>query len=349
QILDESLTADFAVLAKVRRGEMRLVSRDLEETTWLVSYLTDDGPTYYYTYDRSSKTATLLFSDRPELEDLPLVPMQPISYPARDGLTLHGYLTLPMGGEVPLASVLLVHGGPWARDTWGYRPIVQWLANRGYAVLQVNFRGSTGYGKAFLNAGNREWAGKMHDDLLDGVDWLVDKGIADRTKIAIMGGSYGGYATLVGLTFTPDVFVCGVDIVGPSNLITLMESIPPYWEPLRALFARRMGDFTTEEEFLKSRSPLFFADKITKPLLIGQGANDPRVKQAESEQIVEAMRQADKPVEYVLYADEGHGFARPANRLHFYAIAEEFLAKYLEGQFQPIESDEIEGHSGVVV
>ena len=346
QVLDESLAEDFALLAKVRKGELRLVSRDLEETTWLVSYLTDDGPVYYYTYDRPSRTSTLLFSDRPELENLPLVPMQPISYEARDGLTLHGYLTLPMGGEVPLATVLLVHGGPWARDTWGYNPTVQWLANRGYAVLQVNFRGSTGYGKAFLNAGNREWAQKMHDDLLDGVDWLVEKGVSDRTQVAIMGASYGGYATLVGLAFTPKVFACGVDIVGPSNLVTLMESIPPYWEPLRAVFAHRMGDVATEEEFLKSRSPLFASDKIEKPLLIGQGANDPRVKQAESEQIVEAMRQAGQPVKYVLYTDEGHGFARPENRLHFYAIAEEFLAAYLDGQFQPM--DEIEGHSGIV-
>ncbi|MBE9039911.1 S9 family peptidase [Oscillatoriales cyanobacterium LEGE 11467] len=346
QVLDKSIAEDFQTLANVRKGEFRVVSRDLEDNTWLVSYLTDDGPVYYYTYDRASQTATFLFCDRPELEGLPLVPMHPISYEARDGLTLHGYLTLPMGGEVPLASVILVHGGPWARDTWGYHPTVQWLANRGYAVLQVNFRGSTGYGKAFLNAGNREWARKMHDDLLDGVNWLVEKGISDRTKIAIMGGSYGGYATLVGLTFTPDVFACGVDIVGPSNLVTLMESIPPYWEPQRALFARRLGDITTEAEFLKSRSPLFLSHKIEKPLLIGQGANDPRVKQAESEQIVEAMDRGGKPVKYVLYTDEGHGFARPANRLHFYAIAEEFLAQYLDGQFQPM--DEIEGHSGMI-
>ncbi len=272
--------------------------------------------------------------------------MQAIEYQARDGMTIHGYLTVPQGLEAPYATVLLVHGGPWARDTWGYDPTVQWLANRGYAVMQPNFRGSTGYGKDFINAGNRQWGAAMHDDLIDGVNWLIKKGIADPQKVAIMGGSYGGYATLAGLTFTPDVFACGVDIVGPSNLITLMESIPPYWKPLMAVFQHRVGNKDSEPEFLKSRSPLFFVDKITKPLLIGQGANDPRVKQAESEQIVEAMQKANKPVQYALYTDEGHGFARPENRLHFFAVAEEFLAKYLGGQFE--SADSIEGHSGII-
>ena len=239
--------------------------------------------------------------------------------------------------------VLLVHGGPWSRDTWGYNPMVQWLANRGYAVLQVNFRGSTGYGKAYLNAGDREWAGKMHDDLIDGKNWAVKQGIADPKRVAIMGGSYGGYATLVGLAFTPDEFAAGVDIVGPSNLVTLLQSIPPYWAPIKATFTKRMG---SDEEFLKSRSPLFRASQIKKPLLIGQGANDPRVKQAESDQIVEALRKANIPVEYIVYTDEGHGFARPENRLHFYAKAEEFLAKHLGGRFEPM--GEIRGHSGVI-
>jgi dipeptidyl aminopeptidase/acylaminoacyl peptidase len=272
--------------------------------------------------------------------------MEPISYTARDGLTIHGYLTKPVGVSTPVPTVLLVHGGPWGRDTWGYDPEVQWLANRGYAVLQINFRGSTGYGKAFLNAGNREWAAKMHDDLLDGVNWLVETGISQPDKIAIMGGSYGGYAALVGLTFSPDVFACAVDIVGPSNLITLLQSIPPYWEPIKANMYHRVGNLETEPEFLKSISPLFFVDRIQKPLLIAQGANDPRVKEAESEQIVNAMKQAGKPVEYVLYTDEGHGFARPENRLHFYARAEEFLAKYLGGRFEP--AGNIANHSGVV-
>lgn len=347
QILDDSVAADFDAIAQVRPGEFGIGSRTLADDRWLVTYTTDDGPVYYYTYDRATKTSSFLFSNQPILEKLSLASMQPISYPAQDGLTIHGYLTKPVGIPAQnLPAVLLVHGGPWARDTWGYDPEAQWLANRGYAVLQVNFRGSTGYGKAFLNAGNREWAAKMHDDLLDAVNWLVEQGIADRSKIAIMGGSYGGYATLVGLTFTPDVFAAGVDIVGPSNIITLMQSIPPYWEPIKAQMYHRIGNMDTEEEFLKSRSPLFFIDRIQKPLLIGQGANDPRVKQAESDQIVQAMRQAGKPVEYVLYPDEGHGFARPENRLHFYAIVEEFLAKYLGGRCEPL--GEIPGNSGIL-
>lgn len=346
QVLDQSIAADFEAISQVRPGEFSLGSRTLADDRWLVAYTTDDGPVYYYTYDRHAKTNTLLFSNKPQLEEMFLASMQPISYTARDGLTIHGYLTTPV--NVPaqnLPTVLLVHGGPWARDSWGYDPQAQWLANRGYAVLQVNFRGSTGYGKAFVNAGNREWAAKMHDDLIDAVDWLTEQGISDPTKVAIMGGSYGGYATLVGLTFTPEVFAAGVDIVGPSNLITLMNSIPPYWEPLKAQFYHRVGNLETEEEFLKSRSPLFFIDRIQKPLLIGQGANDPRVKQAESDQIAAAMRQAGKPVEYVLYTDEGHGFARPENRLHFYAVAEAFLAKYLGGRSEPM--GELAGHSSI--
>ncbi|MGF1479533.1 MAG: S9 family peptidase [Cyanophyceae cyanobacterium] len=346
QLLDDDIAADLEAIAHFRRGQYSITSRDLADRNWIVSYLTDDGPVYYTHYSRDSRTSTLLFSNRPELEDLPLATMEPIAYEARDGLTIHGYLTKPVGGDAPYPTVLLVHGGPWARDIWGYSPSVQWLANRGYAVLQVNFRGSTGYGKNFVNAGNRQWAATMHDDLIDGVNWIANQGIADPDKVAIMGGSYGGYATLVGLTFTPDVFACGVDIVGPSNLITLMQSIPPYWKPLMAMFQHRVGNLEQEAEFLKSRSPLFFVDRIQKPLLIGQGANDPRVKQAESEQIVAAMESANKPVQYVLYTDEGHGFARPENRLHFYAVAEEFLAQYLGGQFEPIA--EIAGHSGIV-
>lgn len=347
QVLDPGIAADFEALAGVRSGEFNITSRTLADDQWLVAYSVDDGPIYYYSYDRASKTSTLLFSNQPALEGLALAPMQPISFLAKDGLTIHGYLTTPPGVAAHhLPTVLLVHGGPWARDMWGYDAEAQWLANRGYAVLQVNFRGSTGYGKAFINAGNREWAGKMHEDLLDAVRWLKDQGIAAPNKIAIMGGSYGGYATLVGLTFTPEVFAAGVDIVGPSNLITLMQSIPPYWEPLKAQFYHRVGNLDTEPEFLKARSPLFFCEQIQKPLLIAQGANDPRVKQAESDQIAEAMRKANRPVEYVLYTDEGHGFARPENRLHFYAVAEEFLAKYLGGRCEPI--GEIQGHSAVM-
>jgi dipeptidyl aminopeptidase/acylaminoacyl peptidase len=262
--------------------------------------------------------------------------MEPISFTSRDGLTIHGYLTLPPGQERQrLPLVLNVHGGPQVRDGWGYNPEAQWLANRGYACLQVNYRGSSGYGKEFQNAGNHEWGGKMHDDLVDAVAWAVEQGFADPEKLAIYGGSYGGYAALVGATFTPDLFCCAVDIVGPSNLITLLRSIPPYWSTFRASLYRRIGNPDTEEEFLKSRSPLFKVDQIKIPILIAQGANDPRVKQAESEQIVEAMKNKGIAYEYLLFPDEGHGFAKPENRLKFYAMAERFLAKHLRGRFEP--------------
>ena len=236
--------------------------------------------------------------------------------------------------------VLNVHGGPWARDGWGYDPEAQWLANRGYAVLQVNFRGSTGFGKKFLNAGNRQWGAKMHDDLLDAVEWAVGEGIAERGKICIYGGSYGGYAALVGAAFTPNVFCCAVDIVGPSSICTLIESIPPYWSPLMHTFRIRVGDIETEREFLDSRSPLFKAQQIEIPMLIAQGANDPRVKQAESEQIVEALRAKGKHVEYLLFDDEGHGFAVPENRMAFYAGVEQFLAKHLGGRVEDASAAE---------
>jgi len=237
--------------------------------------------------------------------------------------------------------VLDVHGGPWARDSWGYDPTHQWLANRGYAVLSVNYRGSTGFGKNFINAANKEWAGKMHDDLVDAVQWAVKERIADPARIAIMGGSYGGYATLVGMTFTPDLFACGVDIVGPSNLNTLMRHLPPEWMPSFPLLAGRVGDPNTEEgkKFLDERSPLTRVDKIKKPLLIGQGANDPRVNQSEADQIVSAMKAKKIPVTYVLYPDEGHGFARPENRMSFYAVSEAFLAEHLGGKYEPIGDD----------
>jgi dipeptidyl aminopeptidase/acylaminoacyl peptidase len=347
KVLDPDIGPDFAALAQLRPGQFRVVSRDLPDQHWVVAYTTDDGPVSYYTYDRATRKGQLLFSHQPKLEGLPLAHMQPISFKARDGLTIHGYLTEPVGVPAKhLPTVLLVHGGPWARDSWGFNPLVQWLANRGYAVLQINYRGSTGYGKKFLNAGNREWAGKMHDDLIDGVNWLIQQGVADPKKIAIMGGSYGGYATLVGLAFTPDVFACGVDIVGPSNLVSLLKTIPPYWGPMKGLFNKRVGDVEKEADFLKARSPLFRVDQIKAPLLIGQGANDPRVKQAESDQMYNALKKAGRPVQYVIYKDEGHGFARPENRLHFYAIAEAFLARYLGGRAEP--AGNVEGHSAIV-
>jgi dipeptidyl aminopeptidase/acylaminoacyl peptidase len=269
---------------------------------------------------------------------------------SRDGLTLVAYLTLPRGAQQPAPLVLNVHGGPWARDSYGFHPEHQWLANRGYAVLSVNFRGSTGFGKSFINAGDHEWGRKMHDDLIDAVNWAVREKIALPDKVAIYGGSYGGYATLAGLTFTPDQFACGVDIVGPSNLQTLLASIPPYWKSFYEDMVRRIDDPRTEEgrKVLAERSPLNSADRIKKPLLIAQGANDPRVKKAEADQIVAAMQAKSLPVTYVLYPDEGHGFARPQNRLSFYAITEGFLSKCLGGRFEPIGRD-FDGSSVTVV
>jgi acetyl esterase/lipase len=306
----------------------------------------------YYRFDREAQKAEFLFTNRQALEGRPLQKMHPHVVKSRDGMDLMCYLTLPPGHDAggkadrPVPMVLLVHGGPWGRDGWGFDPLHQLLSNRGYAVLSVNFRGSTGFGKKFLNAGNQEWAGKMHDDLIDAVNWAVAKKIADPSKIALMGGSYGGYATLVGLTFTPDVFACGVDIVGPSNILTLLSTIPPYWAPAVQMFKDRVGDFTSAEgkKFLTERSPLTHVAKIKRPLLIGQGANDPRVKQAESDQIVKAMTERSIPVTYVLFPDEGHGFARPANSLAFNAVAEAFLAKHLGGRYEPV-GDAFDGSS----
>ncbi len=334
-VLDANIVDDFKALAAVRDGDFKVLNRDRADKTWLVYYEVDDGPVYYYAYDRSAKKAEFLFSNRSALEKLTLAKMKPVEFKARDGLALHGYLTTPPGVEPKnLPMVLSVHGGPWARDNWGFDGAVQWLANRGYAVLQINFRGSTGYGKAFINAANREWGGKMHDDLVDGVTWAIAEGVADPKRVGIFGGSYGGYATLVGLTFTPDLFACGVDIVGPSNLITFQETIPPYWKPLEPILWQRVGHPVEDAEFLKSRSPLFHVDRIVRPLLIAQGANDPRVKKSESLQMVEALKKAGKTVEYVEYADEGHGFARPENRLNFFGKAERFLAEHLGGRCQ---------------
>ena len=345
-VLDDSIKKDFEVLGRVAEGDFSINSRTQDDSQWIVAYVMDTGPVRYYRYDRATRKAEFLFTNRPALEKLPLAKMHPKVVATRDGLEMVCYYTLPTWTDPdsdgkpdkPLPTVMFIHGGPWGRDSWGYHPYHQWLANRGYAVMSVNYRGSTGFGKKFINAGNFEWAGKMHDDLIDAADWLVKSGIADEERIGIMGGSYGGYAVLVGLTFTPEKFACGVDIVGPSNLITLLESVPPYWKPMIAIFTKRVGDHRTEEgrKLLTERSPLTHADKICRPLLIGQGANDPRVKQAESDQIVAAMKKSGIPVTYVLYPDEGHGFHRPENNLSFNAVTEAFLAKYLGGRHEPM-------------
>jgi dipeptidyl aminopeptidase/acylaminoacyl peptidase len=275
--------------------------------------------------------------------------MHPAVFQSRDGLNLVTYYSLPPGSDAdgdgrpdqPLPTVLFPHGGPWGRDYWGYNPWHQWLANRGYAVLSVNFRSSTGFGKAFVNAGDLEWGGKIIEDQQDAVQWAIAQGIADAERVAVIGGSFGGYSVLAGLTFFPEVFACGADLVGPSNLITLLESVPPYWKPMIEMFTTRVGDHRTEvgRELLKKHSPLTYADRIRRPLLIAQGANDPRVKRAESDQIVKQLQDKNIPVTYLLYPDEGHGFARPENNLSFTAVTEAFLARCLGGRSEPIGDD----------
>jgi dipeptidyl aminopeptidase/acylaminoacyl peptidase len=335
KVVDPSVEEDFKYLKTAHEGDFFIVNRDLADKNWLVAYVTDNGPMYYYAYSRGKKKSTFMFTHRPELEGLPLARMKPVAFTSRDGLRIEGYLTLPVGVEPKnLPLVLNVHGGPWYRDTWGYNPEAQWLANRGYACLQVNFRGSTGYGKEFVNAADREWGGKMHDDLIDGVRWAIENGYANPKRVAIYGGSYGGYSALVGATFTPDVFCCAVDIVGVVNLVTWMENVPPYWIPILPLVYHRVGNPEKDRDFLMSRSPITKVDNIRIPMLIAQGANDVRVPLNEAEQIVAALEEKGIDYGYFLFEDEGHGFAKPENRLLFYAAAEEFLAKYLRGRLE---------------
>jgi dipeptidyl aminopeptidase/acylaminoacyl peptidase len=335
RVLDESVAPDLAAIRALNPGDPSFSDADDADETWLVAFNNDTTAVSYYSYDRRTREGRFLFEARPELSRYQLAPMQPFTFTSRDGLTIHGYATFPPDGpRTGLPTVLDVHGGPWARDAWGYDPEAQWLANRGYLCVQVNFRGSTGYGKAFVNAGDREWGGRMHDDLVDAVAHITGRQWADPARVAIYGGSYGGYAALVGAAFTPELFRCAVDIVGPSNLKTLIETIPPYWAPMIAQFHNRVGDPAKDEDFLWSRSPLSRVRGIRIPLLIAQGANDPRVKQAESEQIVAALTEAGIDHEYMLFPDEGHGFAKPENRLRFYAAAERFLARYLGGRVE---------------
>jgi dipeptidyl aminopeptidase/acylaminoacyl peptidase len=334
-VLDPSVEDDLKAIRGLHPGDPMFLGRDEADQTWLVGFTVDAGSLTFYMYDRASKSGRLLFEARPALSSYTLAAMEPFSFTARDGLEIHGYVTFPPGqGRSSLPAVLDVHGGPQVRDSWGYNPEAQWFANRGYLCVQVNYRGSTGYGKAFVAAGDREWGGKMHDDLIDAVSYITGQGWADPSRVAIYGGSYGGYAALVGAAFTPGVFRCAVDIVGPSNLKTLLETIPPYWAPMIAQLYRRVGNPETDAEFLWSRSPLSRARDIRIPLLIAQGANDPRVKQAESEQIVAALTEAGIEHEYLLFPDEGHGFAKPENRIRFYTAAERFLARYLGGRYE---------------
>jgi len=344
--LDPAIAADLAFLRGRFAGEVTITSRTTADDRWTIAVTAADAPGEAWLYERGAKGLTRLYATRPELEGQPLAPMLPYEIPSRDGWTLVSYLTVPPGTDpgaegrpaAPLPLVLFVHGGPWGRDLYGYSAVHQWLANRGYAVLSVNFRASTGLGKRFCAAGDREWGAKMQDDLLDAVDWAVARGVTTRDRVAIFGGSYGGYATLAALTFTPEAFVCGVDLFGPSNLNTLLATTPSYWASMLSMLHRRVGDPATPEgqALLKARSPAFAADAIVRPLLIAQGANDARVKQAESDQIVAAMQAKRIPVTYLLFDDEGHGFARPDNNLAFFAATELFLAQHLGGRAEPM-------------
>ncbi len=357
--LDPRAQRDLDFLAAQEIGDWSRSSRTEDDRLWVVGAGSDTRPGVAYLYDREARSLRVLYETRPELAGAALAPMRPVTITARDGLPLVSYLTLPRDADpagprdadpagsgrpaAPAPLVLLVHGGPWARDAFGYNPYHQWLSNRGYAVLSVNFRSSTGLGKCFINAGDREWGRHMDDDLLDAVAWATGQGIADPARIAIMGGSYGGYAVLAGMTRNTELYACGIDIVGPSNLETLLATIPPYWASFRAQLVRAVGDPDTAEgrALLRDRSPLHQAGRISRPLLIAQGANDPRVKQAEADQMVSAMRANGVPVTYLLYPDEGHGFVRPENNLAFTAVAESFLARCLGGWAEPITAEEV--------
>jgi dipeptidyl aminopeptidase/acylaminoacyl peptidase len=354
--LDKTIQPDLDGLTKLAEGgDWNVNSRSLDDKKWLVVVSADVSPPRYFLWDRAKHAGTFLFAAQPKIPTERLSKMHPVIIKSRDGLDMVSYLTLPKAADpdgdgkanTPVPMVLWVHGGPWGRDRWGFNRNVQLFADRGYAVLQVNFRASTGFGKAFLNAGDRQWSKKMHDDLLDGVEWAIKAGVAPKDKICIGGVSYGGYATLVGLAMTPEVFACGVDVVGPSNISSLIAATPAYWKPAIARIHRRMGnpDDPKDKVALDAASPLTHAAKITRPLLIGQGANDPRVPKSEAEQVVAAMKKSNLPVSYIVFPDEGHGFARPQNNIAFMAITEAFLSAHLGGTYLPITKEELAASS----
>ena len=348
KVLDPTLKPDFEALGRVHPGFLQIESRDASDRRWVVNFRRDDGPDTYYLWDRETQRAESLFVTVPEWLSQPFVHVQPITVRARDGLEVPCYLTVPAG--VPARKLPLIvspHGGPWARDEWGFDPFAQWLANRGYAVLQPEYRGSTGFGKAYINASIGEFGtGKMQDDVSDVVQWAIKEGLADPARVAITGGSYGGYATLCGVAFTPELYVCAVDVVGPSNMKTLIESFPPYWKARRKRWLLRVGDVLSDSVLNQRISPLYHADRIRAPLLIGHGVNDPRVKIVESERIVSAVRAYRVPVTFIVYPDEGHGFGRPENIQDFNGRTEEFFGKYLHGRVEPWRK--VEGSSAEV-
>lgn len=354
-LLDERLRADVEFLDAQHLGNWWPAARTEDDQRWLIGASSDRQPGASYLYDRQACTLTKLFEIRPELADKPLARMQSVVLPSRDGLPLVCYLSLPPAldsGEplrerAPAPMVVYVHGGPWTRDMFGYSSTHQWLCDRGYAVLNVNFRSSTGFGKAFLNAGNGEWGRRMDEDLDDAVDWAIAQGLADPRRLAIAGVSYGGYAVLSALTRRPGRYACGIDVVGPSNLEALMRAIPPHWESARQTLYRAVGNPETAEgqALLRERSPLHAASQIRDPLLIAQGANDPRVPQSESDQMVQALVERGIPVSYALFPDEGHGFSREPNRLAFNALMEAFLARHLGGRLEPFTLADFPGNT----
>lgn len=345
-VIDDSITEDVNFLNSLNKGVLNFIQRTQDDKLWLVSFISDIYPTQYYLYKQNQKTIEFLFSSRPELSHYKLLPMKPVIIKSRDSLNLVSYITLPDRkskedrNKLP-PLIIYVHGGPHSRDIWGYNMIHQWMANRGYAVLSVNFRGSKGFGKKFLNAGNGEWGKKMHDDIIDAVNWAISNKIADPSRIAIMGASYGGYEVLISLTVSPNVFAGGIDIFGPSDLVSFIQNTPAYWKPSDGYRRIRIGDVNTKAGLnqLRLASPITFTDNIIKPLLIAQGENDPRVKRAQSDQIVSMLQKKNKPVIYTLYPNEGHGFKDENNKLSFYAIAEQFLARILNGKSEPIGKD----------
>lgn len=348
--LNDNTMRDFTYLQSIDDGDIDVISQSEKNDLWLVSFVHDNGPVAFYLYDRIKVQATHLFDSDAALKNFPFTKMHPRIITSRDGLKCVSYLSLPRQSDIqekgipfkPVPLILLVHGGPNYRDFWGFNATHQWLANRGYAVLSVNYRASTGFGKAHLDAGHGEWGGKIHHDLLDAIEWAIQEGITTEDKVAIMGRSFGGYATLIGLTLTPDTFCCGVDIVGPSNLETMVKHFPPYWKAMQGAIHEMIGcDPNTEEGkvYLQERSPLHYADRIKKPLLIGHGVNDVRVRQDESDKMVQAMRANGIPVTYAIFPDEGHQFLHPGNRMAFYALAESFLARILGGACEPYDKN----------
>jgi dipeptidyl aminopeptidase/acylaminoacyl peptidase len=344
--VDSAAGHDLAMLERDLDATIEIESQSDDDQLWVVGSARPDRPLAWHLFERRAGQIAPLFSARPKLAKAKLAPTNGAVIPARDGLELVTYLTLPASETGtrpgrPMPMVLLVHGGPWARDVWRYDREVQWLANRNYAVMQVNYRGSVGFGKACVRAGDREWAGKMHDDLIDAVNWSIAEGVADPARIAIFGTSYGGYAALVGATFTPQVFCCAVSVAGIANLETMLANPPPYWAAFYEQECHRIGDPRTSEgaALLRARSPLHRAADITKPMLIAHGANDVRCKIAESDQIVAAVTEKQIPVIYVVYPDEGHGFARPENDIAFKAIMEAFLSRHLGGRAESVGED----------